>query len=513
MRSPDLTTAYDHASALGEALPAEEGEFDQRLEEVRQAASDLFLWAASLLETPDREDLARISECSAALKRHRRHVELCLGAAVAEHIDKLLQSTDLFLGQLADGQKTPKGEALLSFAGRASLHTHVFVADFGRDRERLTRFLEANGELGFLCLTVQGLREVRRPSRLVAFGLMRRDGFARLIDPWPASEIIFVGYDFEIGKYEKRLRIRNRLRDRLGLDDSPRSRVTGLPSGAFGQRKSNGADSANEPSGTPEVEHTLSGLDRLAGTRRSRVHRPVVHRKAGEATVQARYMTFCGTSWAAFTEEHEVLAVRGIGGTRSTVVEMEVPDLAAGTRLIIRESGDRDVIREMAERDIGEQEYEALRERAALWRRAIRRSNLNVHEIRGKLANVGINRSLATIRGWLKSESRIGPRSKADVLGIAEAFPMEGTGERRWDDCAAAIVAVRGLHLSAGSKLTQILATQCDNVLVDAAEHEQRVELDFGAVWIVEIAEIDEGLSEWPVSSVNRLNWVERPLS
>jgi hypothetical protein len=123
---------------------------------------------------------------------------------------------------------------------------------------------------------------------------------------------------------------------------------------------------------------------------------------------------------------------------------------------------------------------------------------------------VGVHRSLATVRGWLRSESRIGPRSKADLLGIAEAFPSDVVGERRWEDCADSIAEIRGLHLSAGAKLTDILAKQCQNVLVDAAEHEQRVELDVGAVWIVEIAEIDDGPSDWPVSSVNRLNWIDR---
>ncbi len=513
VRSSELHSAYEQVSAIGNALPAEEAELDQRLDEVRQASSDLFFLLASLLEAPDQNDRVRLGECSAALRRHRRHVEFCLGTAAAERIDNLLQCADAFVTEFGAGEKTPKGEALLSFAGRVSLHTHAFVADFGRDRERLASFLKARGEPGFLTLTTQGLREARRPARLVAFGLMRRDGFARLIDPWPAREIVFVGYDFEIEKYEKRLRLRARLRDRLGLNDGPRSRVTGLSSGEFGQHKSNGTWPIEEPERATEGDDAISGFDRLVGTRRTKVHRPLVHRKVGEAAIQARYMTFCGTSWAAFTEEHEVLAVRGAGGTRSTVVELEVPDLAAGNRLIIRESGDKDVIREMAERDIGEREYIALRDRAALWKRAIRRTNLDAHEIAAKLATVGVNRSLATIRGWLKSESRIGPRSKADVLGIAETFSMEGASERRWEDCAEAIAEVRGLHLSAGAKLTHILATQCENVLVDAAEHEQRVELDFGAVWIVEIAEIDEGLTEWPISSVNRLNWIERPLS
>jgi hypothetical protein len=470
---------------------------------------------ASLLQAPDQDDLARLNENIVVLKKHQRHVERCIGVAAAERICKLSDCANTFVAGLHDGQKTPKGEALLSFARRVSLQTHAFVSDFGRDRERLARFLEANGEEGFLSLTVQGLREVRRHSRLVAFGLVRRDGFARLVDPWPASEITFIGYEFEIEKYETRLRQRNRLRDRLGLNDGPRSRVTGLPSSEFARCRPDVPGLPAEPTGATAEgdDRATSGFDRLVGTRRSRVHRPVVSRKAGETTVQARYMTFCGTSWAAFTEEHEVLTVRAIAGSRSSIVEMEVADLVAGTQLIIRESGDKDVIREMAERDIGEQQYIALRERAALWKRAIRRCDLSAHEIARRLAQVGVNRSLATIRGWLKSESRIGPRSKADVLGIAEAFPVEGAGERRWEDCAEAIAEIRGSHLSAGAKLTHILATECENVLVDAAEHEQRVELDFGLVWIVEIAEIDENLSEWPISTVNRLNWSERSTS
>jgi hypothetical protein len=453
--------------------------------------------------------LERLDEYIAVFDKHQRHVERCLGAAVADRIRKLSDCANKFVSGAA-GQNTPKGKALLTFARRVSPSTHAFVSDFGRDRDRLARLFEANEEKEFLILTVQGLRDARSRPKLVAFGFMRRDAFARLVDPWPARDITFIGYDFEVEKYQARLRQRNRLRDRLGLDDGPRSDVTGLSAIEFGRCRPDAAQLAVVPSGaTAKADGSaISGFDRLVGLRRSKVHRPVVSRRAGESVVQARYMTFCGTSWAAFTEEHEVLAVRAIAGSSSSILEMEVADLIAGTQLIIRESGDKDVIREMAERDVGEREYIALRERAALWKRAIKRCDLDAHDIAKKLTRVGVNRSLATIRGWLNNESRIGPRSKADVFAIAEAFPIEGAGERRWTDCAKAIAEVRGLHLSAGAKLTDILATQCENVLVDAAEHEQRAELDFGAVWIVEIAEIDGDLSEWPISSVNRLNWV-----
>ena len=72
--------------------------------------------------------------------------------------------------------KTPKGEALLSFAGRVLLHTHAFVADFGRDRERLARFLAANGQLDYStspCKAFARHADLRVWSRLVSCAVMR----------------------------------------------------------------------------------------------------------------------------------------------------------------------------------------------------------------------------------------------------------------------------------------------------------------------------------------------------
>jgi hypothetical protein len=66
---------------------------------------------------------------------------------------------------LSDEHKTPKGEALLSFAGRVLLHTHAFVADFGRDRERLARFLP--------CKAFARHADLRAWSRLVSCAVMR----------------------------------------------------------------------------------------------------------------------------------------------------------------------------------------------------------------------------------------------------------------------------------------------------------------------------------------------------
>jgi len=511
-RSDALREAFEHLRALGHVLPSDEAEMDRRLEEIRHGSSDLFFSISSWLGTPGPDDVEHAHGLISVLKNNYQHAEQCLGTEGARHITSLLQCVERFVVGLDGSAMTPKGAALLGIAQRVweTSQRHAFVTDFATDRDRVTRFLEKNGHPDHQCLTIQALRDAKGIFQIIAFGLVRQEGFARFVDPWPGRDVTFAGYDYEIEVYERRLAQRSRLRNRLGLDDGPRSQITGLAPTDFGPRQyvdqNGGSGAAPDPQ-----DAVLSGLDRAAGSRRTTPRRPVLARRPGELTIQARYMSFCGTSWAAFTEEHEVLAIRGLIGTTSTVIEMDVPDLAVGTRIIIRESGDKDVIREMAEHEIGESAYTALRERAALWKCAIRQSNLEPQQIVKRLARVGVNRSLATIRGWLNSESRIGPRSKADVIGISEAFPLEGASDRRWEDCASAIADVRGLHLSVGAKLTGILARQCQNVLIDAGEHEQRVELDFGAVWIVEIAEIDDAVSDWPVSSVNRLNWFERP--
>jgi len=505
-----LREGFDHLRALGHALPADEEGMDPRLDEIRHTSSDLFFSISSWLDAPGKDDVDHIHGLTAVLKRHYPHAERCLGSERAQHLPGLMQCADRFFGSLSGSVMTPKGAALLELAKRVSgdVHRHAFVTDFGADRDRVVQFLENKGASGHQCLTVQGLREARSISRIVAFGLIRKDGFARIADPWPALSVTFSGYDYETEIYERRLTQRSRSRKRLSLDDGPRSRITRFAQADFGDRKD-----LDQSRASPEQEDAvLSSFDRAVGTRRTTARRPVIARRLGEVTVQARYMSFCGSSWAAFTEEHEVLAIRGLIGATSTVTEMDVSDLMPGTHIMIRESGDKDVIREMAEHEIGEDAYDALRERAGLWKRAIRQARLDVNEIARRLARVGVNRSLATLRGWLKSESRIGPRAKSDLIGIMEAFPLDGTSEARWQDCAAAIAEVRGVHLSVGTKLTGMLAKQCQNVLIDAGEHEQRVELDFGSVWIVEIAEIDDNLTEWPVSSVNRLNRVERRL-
>jgi hypothetical protein len=78
-------------------------------------------------------------------------------------------------------------------------------------------------------LSVSDPLEAEDPPSIVAFSVMRRGVFEKLIDPWPSPSTLFVGYDFEIDCYTRRLGRREALRASLRLDEERRSRITGLP--------------------------------------------------------------------------------------------------------------------------------------------------------------------------------------------------------------------------------------------------------------------------------------------
>ena len=139
--------------------------------------------------------------------------------------------------------------------------------------------------------------------------------------------------------------------------------------------------------------------------------------------------------------------------------------LVPGTRLILREGGGRDVIRLLAEQRKGEAAYRQLRERALLWRTALRSSPMDTRSVTATLRSIGVHRHPATIRAWLADGELIAPRSTKDVIAIASAFPIRGKSQSDWQACCDAINELRSLHVSAGSQLTELLVSGCGRML------------------------------------------------
>ena len=308
VRSAELDAAFGHISAIGQALPAEEYGMDPRLDELRAACSELFYSMVSWLQEPAPDEIERVHALASTIKQHHPHADRCLGPDAAGRITGLLESSDRFRAEVDSTPMTPKGEALLKLADFVLKDAHIphaFVAGAVRERDRLARFLDAHGECRHPYLTVWAAQEASRLARVVAVSLMHGSAFARLVDPWPAPEVTFVGYDFETDIYQRRLRYRNRMRNRLGLDDMPRSRTTGVPLGEFGSRTVNSTTEPSDADANDSVlpDSLLAGFDRVIGGRRGVHRRPAPIRKPGEEVVQARYMKFCGTSWGASGNE------------------------------------------------------------------------------------------------------------------------------------------------------------------------------------------------------------------
>jgi hypothetical protein len=116
---------------------------------------------------------------------------------------------------------------------------------------------------------------------------------------------------------------------------------------------------------------------------------------------------------------------------------------------------------------------------------------------------------VTTIRAWLASDLLIGPRSDEDVMAIGEAFPVAGKTESHWRSCCDAIGELRGLHLSAGSRLSDILAQRCGGLLFEPSETETAVDLGIGTVWVIQVGEIDAIPITVPTYLVNRLQWTD----
>jgi hypothetical protein len=129
--------------------------------------------------------------------------------------------------------------------------------------------------------------------------------------------------------------------------------------------------------------------------------------------------------------------------------------------------------------------------------------------VRARLEAAGIRRTSMTLRSWLFSDDRLGPRTREDLSGIARAFPVAGATEAHWKACWDAISELRGLHQSCGMILTNLLADRCRGLLLEPSDTELAVDLGIGIVWVLEVAEIDTELRECPASYVNRLHWLE----
>lgn len=503
-KAQPLKCADAALASLGQYLGDEAVEHEAWVEDLLSDAKQMFFASAGWLATPSGESLDIAVATVARIRRMAERVESRLGPEAAIRVLDLADALDEFRTTSKPGSVTAKGSELLRLARTSSQTSlrQVFVTGNRQSREEADAFFESQ-ELPIRCVAVRELGGVLDADSVVAFSVMRRDLFERLVDPWPSASTLFVGYDFENECYRRRLGRRHALRERLRLSDDERTRLTMIGGASF-------PEPAHPPA--PDRLHEggvtyLAAFDRVARefswTRRISVPTP----RIGEETREARVVRFSGRSWCAMTEEHEVIVIGRDAKGAPSAWHACVGDLVPGSRIIVREGGDRDVIRLLAEEIKGAANYGRLRQKAGLWRSALRSATTDPAVVRSRLKDVGIRRNPATIRAWLTHEPLIGPRSIDDLQAIAKAFGNPATKAADWEACSNAIREIRALHQIAGARLTETLADRCGKMLLEPSDAELAVDLGVGTVWVLEVASVEKETRNCPSSYVNRLQW------
>lgn len=503
--SPSLNAAFASLRDVGDHLQrTEAATFDDRVQASLETAANLFFRSSDELSAPSPERSEEYVSSIEHLRREIAYIGRYFGAAPADAMGRLARHIEAYLSEAREAGLTPKGRSLIEQA-RARPHS-VFVTGNGLNRERATAFFGSEG-IPNRCLQLSELSQESGLTEVTAFSIMGRERFASLVDPWPSQDVIFVGYDFENDIYRRRLKLRSVQRRNLRLSDEERFSITCH------------APMASRPSPIEEVPTNVNAADDPVGSldavvaaaqwdwsRRFHIPRP----SAGETTLDARIIRFAGRSWMPATEEHRLLCLRVSPGKNVPGVgQLLLEEIQEGSRILVREGGEKDVIRTIARQICGAEKYDYLRLQAGLWRDALQTSGLNVKSIAKALSNTGVRKHTATIRGWLMDDARIGPRRDDDVATIAATFPLPGKTPKDWKNCCDAISQLRGLHLSAGAMLTDQLFNRCGSMLLEPTETEIAVEFDLGVVWILTAATVEPNAKPCPVSIINRVQWLD----
>ncbi|NUU41845.1 hypothetical protein [Tardiphaga robiniae] len=507
--APHLAEAFRRWKEIDAHLNEESCVDDPTMQSALEQVRGLFFDAATWLSIPKGD---RAAEYYAAV-RHLRDAETYVGRyANREAVSALRSFTDAierFASPSSATGITPKGDALLQLAKNIVQYPalkQVLVTGSRQSREEADAFLGTNG-IDLQCKIASELTDASESPR--AFSLLRRDMFDKFVDPWPSKSILLTGYEFEIEIYKKRLIWRESQKRRLEINPSLREDLTALPTAAFGvpPAETSSLRMADAPPADPDPA-SFGSPDSWPNAHGTRAIDITVD--GDEETEQSHIVRFVGRSWMPMAADYRPLCIMQAGneGRKSGVEHIDLADLRPGMRIIVREEGEKDVIKAIAQELCGDEKYDRLWQRASLWRDALKSGGSDPNHIARILQEGGVRRHVVTLRSWLTNKSRIGPRSDEDVFAIAKAFPLAGKTSADWQACCAAISELRGLHLSAGMKLTDHLVSRCGKMLFEPTETETAVEFELGAVWILEVAEVEAATRECPVGIVNRLQWL-----
>jgi hypothetical protein len=506
-RTEVLSCSNSHLEEVARALETcqiclDESEGDETQLLLGQIYS-LLLQCTGLLAPPDAAEQARLLERAEKLSASAADRIMWLPEVAAKALKDACAAIRRAIEDPELGQA--KGKALRDLLGnlhREEVGPVAVVARSLPNSVSVSRWLEKEG-LTCPVLLPSGVAEDGFFERLICTAWPGSGRFSRVVRKLSTPQVCLIAYPFE-SRWLFWFGQKHRNSQMVPSLSAPeKSRLLGLSGDATWPA---GAESPAFASAAPEATvHSQFDLEERM-TRKGMI--PVG--TAGEETTPARLVSFSGDAYAFLTDTFRIPVitdlVSGAAGANYKVPRRPLAEIEAGDVLVFRESGRRDVIQALADAQLGP-EAPAIRERAARWHGALRKSGLDESRLMMELETFKCPRTLQTVRGWLTDDSMIGPQTRADLEAIAYAVG----DQQLLDEVASiwdAIQVLRGEHLSAGMRLSRILLDKLPERLEEIQEGRTRIEIDNAtSAWIVQVESISDGAELRPRPYVNTLLW------
>ena len=376
-----------------------------------------------------------------------------------------------------------------------------------RTAERIREGLvDVGGDLPVL--PISAISPDQEYSGVIVPAWPNRHKFNRLRNLSVTPEIRVLTYPFE-RKWVSRHQARERAMVRAHwLETEKRSSILGIEPqflvGLGGEGNASGDSTGNRTTWDLPVFR----LEGRVAERRAIQHPTAT---SGQDSREAQLVQFFGGCYTLLTEWGELPVLNdlidGSNGEQAKITYAVASRLSPSDFVLFRDSGDREFVRFIAEELLGEEEYRQIRDIAERWKPPLHRLGSSPTVVRRRLKKHGVHRTLPTIAGWLVNPDRIGPGDYGDIEAIAKAA---GDAELLSikDDVIEAISRIRGAHLAAGTRLTQLILGELRGRLSELDQQPTLLDLDFGKAWAVQVESIESERREYPANQVNRLLWV-----
>ena len=442
-----------------------------------------------------RSDLRRARE---DLSRDRTWMTPGIVSEFRSALDRLDHAVHSELG------RTEKADVLLSTLlesdGRLAIATRST-----RTADSVREGLRAVGA-EFPVVPIQAIRSENEWDRVILAAWPGRRRFARLLNLAVTQHVSVLTYAFE---RKWLLGHQNRQHDLMMASRMPtrdRAGILGIDAGLLPP-----ADPVGAPPPAYSTSPDLPTLDFEPPFSRRRFSSPSSAVDSDD-TRRARLVRFYGGCYSLLTEWSQLHVLNGLlDGSRRDgrrLPTVTASDLSIDDFVLFRAGGGKEFIRLLAEDDLGIDEYERVRVIAERWKSSLRRLGSSSAEIQRRLEAHGLRRTLPTVAGWMGNPDLIGPGDDGDTEVIGRAANDTALLDSL-TSVQVAISRIRGAHIAAGSRLTQLLLEEVRGRLNQLDDRPVLLDLGYGQAWVVQVEGVHAEQQECSAEHTNRLLWTD----